>query len=78
MNLTNVHIITIDQTEEYFKQALQTLKRLNPPPGTKVTFGGQKGAFISQANFGDLDWSNATDPASIEVTLTYDYAILEF
>jgi hypothetical protein len=25
-----------------------------------------------------LDWSNATDPASIEITLTYDYAILEF
>ena len=48
MNLTNVHIITIDQTEEYFKQALQTLKRLNSPPGTKVTFGGQNGAFISQ------------------------------
>ncbi len=30
------------------------------------------------ANFGELDWANATDPAMITVTLTYDYAILEF
>ena len=48
MNLTNVHIITIDQTEEYFKQVPQTLKYLNIAPGTKITFGGQKGAVIPQ------------------------------
>jgi hypothetical protein len=48
------------------------------PVGDKIEQWKLKGAFISQANFGDLDWSNATDPASIEVTLTYDYAILEF
>ena len=48
------------------------------PVGDKIEQWKLKGAFISQANFGDLDWSNATDPASIEITLTYDYAILEF
>jgi hypothetical protein len=48
------------------------------PVGDKIEQWKLKGAFISQANFGDLDWSNATDPASIEVTLTYDYAVLEF
>ena len=48
------------------------------PVGDKIEQWKLKGAFISQANFGDLDWSNATDPASIAITLTYDYAILEF
>jgi hypothetical protein len=48
------------------------------PVGDKIEQWKLKGAFISQANFGDLDWSNATDPATIEITLTYDYAILEF
>ena len=48
------------------------------PVGDKIEQWKLKGAFISQANFGDLDWANATDPASIEITLTYDYAVLEF
>ena len=48
------------------------------PVGDKIEQWKLKGAFISQANFGELDWSNATDPATITVTLTYDYAILEF
>ena len=48
------------------------------PVGDKIEQWKLKGAFISQANFGDLDWSTATDPAQISITLTYDYAILEF
>ena len=48
------------------------------PVGDKIEQWKLIGAFISQANFGDLDWSNATDPAQISITLTYDYAILEF
>ncbi len=48
------------------------------PVGDKIEQWKLKGAFISQANFGELDWSNTTDPATIELTLTYDYAILEF
>jgi len=48
------------------------------PVGDKIEQWKLKGAFITQANFGELDFSNATDPASIELTLTYDYAILEF
>ena len=48
------------------------------PVGDKIEQWKLKGAFISQANFGDLDWSNATDPTTIVLELTYDYAILEF
>ena len=47
------------------------------PVGDKVEQWTLKGAFISQANFGELDWSS-NDPLSIELTLTYDYAILEY
>ena len=36
-----------------------------------------KDTFIESANFGDLDYAS-TDPAEIELTLKYDYAILQF
>jgi len=45
--------------------------------GDKVEQWTLKGAFITSANFGDMDWSG-NDPVSIEVTLAYDYAILEY
>ena len=47
------------------------------PVGDKVEQWTLKGAFITQANFGELDWAS-NDPLSIELTLTYDYAILEY
>ena len=47
------------------------------PVGDKIEQWKLKGAFINSANFSDLDWSS-NDPASIELTLSYDYAILEF
>jgi hypothetical protein len=47
------------------------------PVGDKIENWKLKGAFITTANFGDLDWSS-NDPASIELTLAYDYAILEY
>jgi hypothetical protein len=47
------------------------------PVGDKVEQWTLKGAFITSANFGELDWAS-NDPLSIELTLTYDYAILEY
>lgn len=47
------------------------------PVGDKVEQWAIKGAFIQAANFGDLDWSS-NEPFSIELTLSYDYAILEY
>lgn len=47
------------------------------PVGDKVEQWVLKGAFISSANFGTLDW--ATDGiVNIEVTLKMDYAILNY
>ena len=47
------------------------------PVGDKIEQWTLKGAFISSANFGELDWAS-NDPVSIELTLSYDYSILEF
>ena len=47
------------------------------PVGVKIEQWKLKGAFISQAYFGDLAF-DSNEPATIELTLSYDYAILEF
>jgi hypothetical protein len=47
------------------------------PVGDKVEQWKIVGAFISSAEFGDVDWSS-NDPVMISLTITYDYAILEF
>jgi len=36
-----------------------------------------KGAFIADSNFGTIDWSTE-ESVQIELTLKYDYAVLEF
>jgi hypothetical protein len=47
------------------------------PVGDKVEQWKLVGAFISNAEFGDFDWTSS-DPTIITLTITYDYAILEF
>ena len=47
------------------------------PVGDKIENWKIKGAFISNAVFNDLDWAS-NDPSDITLTLSYDYAILEY
>lgn len=47
------------------------------PVGDKIEQWKLKGAFITTANFGDVAF-DSNEPATIELTLAYDYAILEF
>ena len=47
------------------------------PVGDKVENWKLKGAFINNAVFNDLDWAS-NDPSEISLTLSYDYAILEY
>ena len=47
------------------------------PVGDKIEQWTLKGAFITSAAFNDLDWAS-NDPAEITLTLSYEYAILEF
>jgi hypothetical protein len=48
------------------------------PVGDKIEQWTIKGAFINQATFGDLDWATAAEASTIEITLSMDYAILEY
>ena len=47
------------------------------PVGDKVEEWTLKGAFITAANFSDMDYS-ATTVSDISLTLRFDYAILQF
>ena len=47
------------------------------PVGDKIENWKIKGAFINNAVFNDLDWSS-NDVSEINLTLSYDYAILEY
>jgi len=45
--------------------------------GEKIEEWTLKGAFILDSNFGSMDWGTE-DAVTIEMTLKYDYAVLEF
>jgi hypothetical protein len=47
------------------------------PVGDRVEQWTIKGAFITEASFGDLNYES-TEKAEISVTLAYDFAILEY
>ena len=47
------------------------------PVGDKVEEWTLKGAFVTSAGFGDLDWSSDA-PMEIAVGIAYDYAILQY
>ena len=47
------------------------------PVGDKVEEWTLKGSYITDAQFGDLDFASS-DPVEITLTLRYDYAILQF
>mgnify|MGYP003113069146 CR=1 FL=1 len=64
-----------DGYSDFYKKDI-TFNTLGPV-GDKVEEWTLKGAFISSATFGDMDWATE-DPIQIELTLKYDYAILQF
>ena len=64
-----------DGYSDFYKK--DVLIKVLGPVGDVVEQWTLKGAWITTANFNDLDFSSS-DPAEISVTLRYDYAILEF
>ena len=76
VRLSHESITGRDGYAEFYKKDI-TFYMLGPV-GDKVEQWTLKGAFISKASFGELDFSNTNEPATIELTLTYDYAILEY
>jgi len=78
MEWTRLHHESVtgrDGYSDFYKKEI-TMNSLGPV-GDKVEEWTLKGAFISSATFGDMDWATE-DPVNIELTLKYDYAILQF
>ena len=64
-----------DGYSDFYKKDV-TLNVLGPV-GDKVEEWTLKGAFIKDANFGEMNWET-NEPADITLSLRYDYAILQF
>ena len=58
-------------------QELDVTFQVLGPVGDIVEEWKLKGAWIQDATFGDLD-NSSSDPIEIQLTLRYDYAILQF
>lgn len=48
------------------------------PVGDKIEQWTLKGAFINNASFGEVNWSTNAEAAEITLTISMDYAILEY
>jgi hypothetical protein len=75
VRLSHESITGRDGYADFYKKDLDIY--MLGPVGDKIEQWKIKGAFISSANFGSLDWAT-DDPATIELTLSMDYCILEF
>ena len=60
---------------DFYKRDVQI--KLLDPVGTVVELWDMKGAFITEANFNDLDYS-ASDPTEVALTLRFDNCVLQF
>lgn len=61
---------------DFYKRDIQ-IKMLDPV-GTVVQLWDVKGAWITNANFGDLDYASDSDLAEISLTLRFDNAVLQY
>ena len=75
VRLSHESVTGRDGYSDFYKKDV-TVEVLGPV-GDVVESWKLKGTWIQAANFNDLDFS-VSDPIDIEVTLRYDYAILEF
>ena len=65
-----------DGYSDFYKKDL-TIDVLGPV-GDTVSEWILKGAFITNANFGDFNWDTENEAQNIELTVSIDYAILNF
>ena len=65
-----------DGYSDFYKKDL-TLNIVGPV-GDKVEEWSLRGCFITESNFGELDWSNDGDALLIELTLQMDYCLLQY
>jgi hypothetical protein len=65
-----------DGYSDFYKKDL-TIDVLGPV-GDIVSEWILKGAFITNANFGDFNWDTENEAQNIELTVSIDYAVLNF
>ena len=75
VRLSHESVTGRDGYSDFYKKDV-TINVLGPV-GDIVEEWTLKGAFITSANFNDLDFASS-DPAEVTVSLRYDYAILQF
>ena len=75
VRLSHESVTGRDGYSDFYKKEIR-IKTLGPV-GDVVEEWILKGAYCSNANFGDMDWSSDT-PANISLTIVMDYAILNF
>ena len=75
VRLSHESVTGRDGYSDFYKKEvrIQTLG----PVGDVVEEWILKGAYVQNANFGDMDWTSDT-PANISITIVMDYAILNF
>ena len=75
IRLSHESVTGRDGYSDFYKKDV-TFNMLGPV-GDLVEEWTLKGTYIETANFGDLDYASS-DPAEIQLTLKYDYAILQY
>lgn len=62
--------------QDFYKQDI--VINMLGPVGDYVSEWVYKGAWVSKCDPGQLDWSNQGDPVELQITITYDYGILNY
>ena len=75
VRLSHESVTGRDGYSDFYKKNINI--RTLGPVGDVVEEWILKGAFVSNANFGDMDWTSDT-PANISITINMDYAILNY
>ena len=75
IRLSHESVTGRDGYSDFYKKQIH-IKTLGPV-GDVVEEWILKGAYVQNANFGDMDWNSET-PANISLTLVMDYAILNY
>jgi hypothetical protein len=61
---------------DFYKRDIQV--KMLDPVGTVIQLWDIKGAFVTEANFGDLSYDSTTDLAEISLSIRFDNAVLQY
>ena len=76
IRLSHESVTGRDGYQDFYKKDI--VVNVLGPVGDKVEEWQLKGAFITGADFGEMDWSDTGEPMTISLTLAIDYAILQY